>query len=76
MELLAAPWLGEGAGGRAVNPSKRCLVLGCPNEVVRVLKHKDDPEIQAGLCAFHVRRAVLYLTPEQIDGLVFPQSQA
>ena len=52
----------------------RCIALGCPNEVVRVLTHKQDERVMGGLCAHHVRRAILYLTPEQVGGLVFPQA--
>lgn len=50
----------------------RCIVSGCPNEVVRVLSHKQDERVTGGLCAHHVRRAILYLTPEQVGRLVFP----
>jgi hypothetical protein len=41
---------------------------------VRVLVHRSGKS-SAGLCAFHVRRAILYLAPEQVDRLVFPDLQ-
>ena len=57
-----------------VGSARRCIVPACSNEVVRVLVHRSGKS-SAGLCAFHVRRAILYLAPEQVDRLVFPDLQ-
>lgn len=46
--------------------------MGCPNEVVREMIHKDDPSIGFGLCAFHVRTGLKYMTDEQVRRMVLP----
>lgn len=47
-----------------------CVVPGCTNDVVRVLRHKADGRVTMGLCAHHVRRAILYLPDDQVRDLV------
>ena len=51
----------------------RCVVLGCPNDVVRELAHKDNATVVLALCAFHAQTAIKYATDEQVGRLVFPE---
>lgn len=49
-----------------------CIVLGCPNPVVRVFQHKADDAVSFGVCAFHGQTIIKYGTDEQVRGYVFP----
>jgi len=58
---------------------KPCIVLGCTNDPVRLLVlkrsslgHTEAQQPSFTLCAYHVRRAILYLSPSQIRDLVLP----
>lgn len=56
--------------------SLRCGVFGCPNDAIRLLEHKTDARVKMPLCAFHVRRASLYLTDEQLGRILWTLSKA
>lgn len=54
---------------------ERCIVMGCPNPVVRVLVHKHEASARICLCQFHGERAMKYMTDEQVHRYVFPPGQ-
>ena len=50
-----------------------CIVIGCPNPIVRVMEHKDDPRVKFALCQFHAGTLIRYACDEQVREFVFGQ---
>lgn len=52
----------------------KCIVTACPNPIVWVMEHKDDPRVKFAVCQFHAGTLIRYASDQQVRELLFPQA--